>query len=665
MRPLLPSAALFTLAVTLAPLQAEPYAPRQWRFHQEIPVDQGGLVTVALPVETLDAARADLADLRLLDPAGIERAFALVRTERPAFRVVPPESLSGSVEDAATVFVLKTGTDGEIAALEIDAGQQSFLTRALVEAADDGRDWRVLGRNLPVYDRGGQVRALRLDLPAGVYPYLRLTLDRLGGAHVALRGVSLLVRNAELEEPVPVPVRVGARAELPGETRLALALPGAHLRLSALELTTPEPVFNRPARVVYRAFTGDSIQEVALWTGTIARTGTAGARSVSLPVEQDAPQGELTLIIDNGDSPPLALTGVAAWRRPVDAIFYAASGGRHLLAVGNPQAAAPRYDVGALTAGTAPSQAVRLTPGPLRPNPAYQPGEALPEIAALGTPLAVEPWAYRRAVRVGETGVQQLELPPGVLARAQRSLGDLRLLSGGRQVPFVVEQTSLTRPFAVDAIPDPDPKQPRLSRWRLALPEPRLPLRRLTATVSTPLFRREMNLLETVEDERGYSFRHGLGLATWNQTPDRRAAAYAIAINERPETDTLWLETDNGDNPPIALGGVQVHYNVTRLLFKATADLPLHLYYGNPEAAAPRYDLDLIGAQLLAADKAGVELGAEEALKGTPFAESIALAGRSGILFWGILGVVVVVLLVVIARLLPKAPPPAGPSAPA
>jgi len=663
MRAILPPVVLLALVGAAAPLPAGPDAPPRWRWQQELAVDQPGPVAVDLPVETLDAARADLADLRLFDPAGREQAFALLRPQPPADRVVSPESTSGSVEDAATVFVLKTGVNGEITALDIDAGGQRFLTRARVEAADDGLDWRVLGRNLPVYDRGAQVRSLRLDIPPGVYPYLRLTLDRLGGEHTALRGIELVARSAEAGAPEPVAAAIAARAELPGETRLALALPGAHLWLAGIELTTPEPVFDRPARLVYQAFTGERVEEVALWAGRIARGGPAGDRPVFLTVEQNAPQRALTLIIDNGDSPPLALTGIAARRRPVAAVFYAASAGRYALAAGFPQAGAPRYDVGALTADSSASRAVRLTPGPLLPNPAYQPGEALPEIAAVGTPLAVEPWADRRPVRISASGVQQLELTPGVLARAQADLGDLRLVSDGRQVPYVVERTSLTRALAVDAVPAPDPKQPRLSRWRLALPEPRLPLRRLTAAVPTPLFRRDLRLGEDIEDERGQVTRRWLGQAVWNQTPDHRAAAFVIALNERPEGRTLWLETDNGDNPPIDLAGVRVHCAVTRLLFKAAPDRPLFLYYGNPAAAAPRYDLGMVGEQLLAAEKTGAELGDEQALKGSSWGETIALAGRSGILFWGILGLVVILLLAVIARLLPKAPPTSGPSA--
>jgi hypothetical protein len=668
MHPRLHTAALLAAALVL-PLQAEPFATQNWRFRQDLSVDQPGLLKVALPVETLDAARIDLADLRLIDPAGGEVAFVLERAEPAATRLRPPESLSSSVEDAAMVYSLKTGTTDLITVLVIDAGQQIFLTRALVEASDDGQHWRQLGSKLPVYDRGGQLRLLHLIITPGSYPYLRVTLDRLEGGHLALRSISLLTHNTEIDESVPVAVRVVARDETPGETRLTLALPGVNLHLAALELTTPEPVFNRPARLVYRAFEDETVREVSLVQRSISRAGPLkfdqrGSGALPLIIEQIAPQRELTLVIDNGDSPPLALASITARRRPVFAVFYAATAGRHILYTGNPKAAAPRYDVGALAGESRQSQPVRLTPGPLGVNPDFNPGEPLPEIPALGAALEIAPWAFRKPIRISTVGVQQLELDPAVLARAQSGLGDLRLMSNGRQVPFVIERTSLTRALTVNAALVPDPKQPRLSRWRLTLPQPRLPCARLTAAVPTPLFQREVRLFEDIEDDRGYTSRRWLGQASWSQAPGRRVSTFAIALNQTPQTDTVWLETDNGDNPPITLGAVQVHYAVARLLFKTADASPVFLYYGDPQAVAPRYDLSLVGAQLLAADKATPGLGAEEALKGQSFADTIALAGRSGVLFWGMLVLVVIVLLVVIARLLPKAPSADGPAVP-
>jgi hypothetical protein len=63
--------------------------------------------------------------------------------------------------------------------------------------------------------------------------------------------------------------------------------------------------------------------------------------------------------------------------------------------------------------------------------------------------------------------------------------------------------------------------------------------------------------------------------------------------------------------------------------------------------------LSLVAGELLAADKAAATLGSEEQLKKTSWAEG-RTPGTGGIVFWGILAVVVIGLLVIISRLLPK-----------
>ena len=116
------------------------------------------------------------------------------------------------------------------------------------------------------------------------------------------------------------------------------------------------------------------------------------------------------------------------------------------------------------------------------------------------------------------------------------------------------------------------------------------------------------------------------------------------------------LETHNGDNPTVELEKFQAFYPATRVLFKAHPADELLLYYGNPQAAAPRYDLSLVAGQLLAADQAEAALAAEEQLKKSWGDGS--QPGKGGVVFWGILAVVVVALLVIISRLLPKSPRP-------
>ena len=141
-----------------------------------------------------------------------------------------------------------------------------------------------------------------------------------------------------------------------------------------------------------------------------------------------------------------------------------------------------------------------------------------------------------------------------------------------------------------------------------------------------------------------------LGGATWTQTPERKATEFALSLDSPMEGDTLILETDNGDNPPIELTKFEAFYPATRVLFKARPDEEMFLYYGNPRASSPRYDLSLIAAELLSSERSKARLGQEQRLRKASWAEG-RTAGKGGVLFWGILALVVVGLLVVISRL--------------
>jgi hypothetical protein len=173
------------------------------------------------------------------------------------------------------------------------------------------------------------------------------------------------------------------------------------------------------------------------------------------------------------------------------------------------------------------------------------------------------------------------------------------------------------------------------------------------------LFQRELTLYEELTDERGEKYRHNLGSASWVQRPDRKNGAFNLILNSPPQSDTLFLDTPNGDNPPIALERIQLFYPVTRMLFKTGSDDELFLYYGNPRATAPSYDLSLVAGQLLSADKAIASPDASQQLLKSSWRDH-EIPGKGGVVFWGILALVVVVLLGIISRLLPKSPPPAA-----
>ncbi len=341
-------------------------------------------------------------------------------------------------------------------------------------------------------------------------------------------------------------------------------------------------------------------------------------------------------------------------------VFLAQQAGPYQVVTGNTRCAAPRYDLTGLrgTLASAPSVPIAaVSLSPMVANPAYHPAESLPEIQDLGTALDTAEWGYRKAVKLTRAGVQQLDLDLDVLARADESFRDLRLLRDGKQRPYILERTSISRKLLPEISSANDPKRPTVSRWKIKLPRTNLPITRLTAVSTGPLFRRQVTLYEQPADERGEKYDRQLGQVNWVRTPPATKAPLELIVGARPMTDTLILETDNGDNPPIELANFQFFYPVTRVLFKAPPEPSTYLYYGNRDAAFPQYDLDLVAPRLLAEEKSVASLSAEETLKKSGVGEVFRSSGTKSIIFWVALTVVVLVLLVVIAKLLPKAPP--------
>ncbi|MDI1250051.1 MAG: hypothetical protein PSV13_14405 [Lacunisphaera sp.] len=53
--------------------------PTEWTHRQPVVVNAPGLVKLSVPAATFDQAQPELADLRLLDPAGREAAYLIDR----------------------------------------------------------------------------------------------------------------------------------------------------------------------------------------------------------------------------------------------------------------------------------------------------------------------------------------------------------------------------------------------------------------------------------------------------------------------------------------------------------------------------------------------------------------------------------------------------------
>jgi hypothetical protein len=465
-------------------------------------------------------------------------------------------------------------------------------------------------------------------------------------------------RTAASAEAVAVAIK--SRDEGPGTTRLALDLGAANLTLGSLRIESNEPVFTRAVTLAVPEVGDEGIRERNIADAVIYRVNVNGKNEARLeiPLESQIQTRELFVLIRNEDSPPLSIDAVRADRRLARLTFFANQPGQYSLLSGNTQCAAPRYDLSALSGKLRNATATDVVPSALVSNPNYKPPEALPALTLTGAQIDVTKWKFRKLLPLTQSGVQQVELDPELLARSQPDQRDIRIVRGEYQLPFLFERMSLSRPISLNAAAANDPKKPALSRWSLKLPQPGVPITRLVCTSSSPLFHRQMRLWEEITDERGDKFASELGRATWDQTPNSPKRDLVIELNARPKSDTLFLETDNGDNPAIELRDFRSYYPVTRVVFKATPDpaQPVWLYYGNLDATAPRYDLTLAAGELLKAERSTVTAGPEENLSPKPSLVGQTLTGSTRYIFWGALALVVILLLAIMSRFLPETP---------
>ena len=630
--------------------------PSAWQHEQTLNVSTTGLVKIDLPDETLGAARPALEDLRLYDDAGNEIPYVLARPVPLPKVIQKVKSFQVLLNANDTVITLEIGLTQPLDAVTLETPAGDFIKAVRVEGSADGWSWRTLAQGQPIFRQSYGAANLKISVPPTAAKWLRLTMDDQRSAPVPFTGALV---HAVTGEPAPgetLPVTLTERDENPGETRLALDLGAANLEVASLQIETAEPLFARPVSIAVPQISEDAIREQLIGQGVIYRVAVEGqpaSENLSVSLENQVRSRELILFIKNGDSPTLPIQAVRAERRPVYLVFLARQPGAFHVLTGNAQCAAPHYDLAALGMNLKSVPVAAMPIPPPSDNPGFHAPEVLPGLEVTGAALDTAEWKFRKPLNLSGDGVQQIELDLDVLAQAQPGLGDLRVMHGSNQVPCLIQHTSISRSLALTVAATNDEKNPKLSRWIITLPQANLPLTRLTCASPTLLFERSLSLYEELVDDRGNKYQHPLGGASWTRTPDSKSKEFSLSFDSVPLSDTLLLETENGDNPPIELETFTAVYPATRVLFKAKADEELFLYYGNPRVSPPRYDLSLVAGQLLTADKTIASLAGEQQLKKLSWQE-YEVPGKGGVLFWGILAVVVMVLLIIISRLLPK-----------
>lgn len=628
--------------------------PLAWRFEQQVVVSVPGLTKLDLPVETIAVSQSGLEDVRLLSPRGVETPLVIWTSPQESPRSQLVKDFQTRAAGSETILMLETGATDAIDAVILQTPAQDFIKSVRVEAGSGGEQWQELVKGDVIFRQRDGAGRLKVSIPSAVYPRLRITVDDLRATPVPFTGAALDF-TALNRVTIPHNVIITQVEEKRNQTVLTLDLGAANLNIARLSILVSDPVFSRRVTLNYLR---DDHGVPRMWGGTgtvlcrLPEKEGLTAESLDLPVDSQIPVKQATLTILNGDSPPLRVTGVSATRQPVSLVFFATETGQWKLLTGQRTAARPSYDLSALEGELRKSQAGAATAGPLLPNLSYQEPQALPAIPVDGAGINLAAWRFRKPVPGAAPGIIRMELDEEVLANCQSELADLRLVQNGRQIPWVQSPSKASRIIQPTVSPSNDPKRPSVSVWKLTQPHAGLPVRSLTCSSPTPLFDRSFILWGNRKDELGNIRRIQYGAAQWKRQSADQTLDFSLQLPSIRLPEELFLEANNGDNPPIAISGVKFLSAVQIVVAKLTEDEPVFLYYGNETATAPNYDLQLVREELLAATPALATLGAGEVLRARSSGVEVS-AGSPWL--WIALGVVVAVLLWIVARMLPAA----------
>jgi hypothetical protein len=651
------------------------------RFRFERPIDTGGagprrlavdvpLLTGAEPYlgRSTGSGASGLADLRLFDQNGAPVPYILLQSGPRAAQWNDADVLPLARTDKTSGFETDFREARIIDAVRVLGLPAPFLKRLTLEGSGDREHWTLLSGEGTLFDLPDEgLRQTELRFSAGTFRYLRVTWDDRSSGRVPMPASVQARQVIGTMPPPPLTARVAAerRPSEPGRSRYRVKLPAPRLPIVAVDvLVTGSAHVFRQASMSESRLSGTSVQPAELGRARLTQVArddmVAGA--MRIPIAPPT-EGEIDLIIEDGNNAPLDVSGVTIVFDELPWIYFEAPEGPVVARYGDPSAVRPTYDLEAVRAalhiesvkdarwGEARRMAARADSAPA--------ASPMPET---GSVVDADLFSFRRAIPGGPPGLVALVVDPDALAHsrgADAQFSDMRILDqSNRQVPYVVERRDepLTVPLTLDR---QEPKVPEAaatpgrtrSYYLIRLPYASPPSARIVFETSARVFQRGVELSVERPANRSHraAWRDVIATTTWSHVDTDEAASALILPLERSDSTELWLSIDEGDNSALPITGVRLLLPSYRLRFYRPAGATLRLVYGRSDLAAPRYDLALLAPQVIGVEAQEVAAAPESATGGRT--RAVFISQRA---FWIFLSVAVLVLLVLIVRLARK-----------
>lgn len=589
----------------------------------DVTVAEKGAVRIRVPLSLRSADDPpDGSDLVLFDGEGRQVPFA--RLEGDPGRTEPIAPTVAATLDPFT-FRLEPGVlpvDEVRVELPMGVPAAQVTIRAGEEVVGGGLVWALPETQNPSV----AIRPTTAPLLVTVRPTTDATNLGTGPSFRVIRRRIAPIARESFEVVVDPPV-----VQENGYARVVVPLPQP-LQVDHLTVRIAEPIFSRQAGVVADPWS----EPAAGLRSEVYPNGTSAITRVQLgdlSVENTTLDGpwpatdRLSLVVASEGMAPLTVEKVTVSVDGVHLVALDAGPGPHVLCGGAAPGTTVVSDltVAAPELGRMASDVVE--PGDVRPNPDWVPEEVRANLASPGVELALSPFRYQRPV-VG-SGLVRIGLPNDVLTDARPDLGDLRLVSDGRQIPYLLRRRA--EDPLVDGVTTERVEKGEQSRIAVHLPTEGLRISRVRLSTPATVFDRQV----TVSLPRGTTLEP---LRTVRWVGRDRPGTLTLDL-QQPVDDELLVTVENGDDPPLPVEGVEVWVDAWEVL-AVVPETGADLVYGAPGVDPPEYDLWLVQQALSRRPSAEATLGERLELRKVPLSavDRILLAIGVGVLGLGLLG---------------------------
>jgi hypothetical protein len=350
-------------SAVLAIILAINASPSYFKYRRQVqPINSAGQHYIVVDEEFWRHARPNLNDLRMY-AAEKEVPYKLLvetggsETEQKQFRVLQPASIGGK-----TQFLLDMSGVDEYDRIHLTLATKNFVAHARVEGQDDpqGSTWALLGTTT-LYDLSDEKLGANstLQIPLSAFKFLRVTVDSAvkpsdvkNGTAGATRAQKAVWRDVTV---------TSSQAQHGKETVITFDVPAnTPVERLALDIDPTQPNFCRQIQIrgsKDEAYGSDQISRIHM-----LRNGQkVDVERASIEICRNC-QGTLKAIIQNGDDPPLKITGahLQQWERRI--YFDSDAGARPWVYYGDEKLGTPEYDYAKLFQKTAHVEPLALDP---------------------------------------------------------------------------------------------------------------------------------------------------------------------------------------------------------------------------------------------------------------------------------------------------------------